>query len=430
MSAALLVALSLLITIFDGVDMMSSSYLAPYIRSDLSLSKIALGGIFSAGPTGMIAGGFLFSYIGDRHGRRPGIIFACFAFGLLTLGMGLARTGQQLLCLRFLDGVALGGMLPLICVLNIEAFPQHSRATVVTIVMVGYSIGSSLAGPITNALAPRHGWPSVYFLAGAATLALGAALIRWLPESARYLETKAVRPLDPRPNAISRGVQAAGGHAGKGFRPARLFQGGMAQLTLLLWLAYLASTFSVYFLSNWGPTVFEDMGLARAHAASLIATSTLLGAVAGLALMRFTDRIGPAAVAVYPALTVPILALIGLGWMPRSGIEPFLVILAALVHGGHFGVISLAGLFYPTPIRANGAGWATSVAKIGGAAAPAVAGFVLATGVKPAHALGWLAICPLLLAICVAGLGGLGAVRALRTSSRRVVSNAEAELPA
>jgi AAHS family 4-hydroxybenzoate transporter-like MFS transporter len=37
---------------------------------------------------------------------------------------------------------------------------------------------------------------------------------------------------------------------------------------------------------------------------------------------------------------------------------------------GHFGVLSIAGIFYPSAIRASGAGWATSVAKVGASLGP------------------------------------------------------------
>ena len=47
----------------------------------------------------------------------------------------------------FLDGLALGGMLPLAWALNIEFVPGRMRSTVVTVIMVGFSLGSAIAGP-------------------------------------------------------------------------------------------------------------------------------------------------------------------------------------------------------------------------------------------------------------------------------------------
>jgi len=70
-----LIVLSWLITVFDGFDMMMVSFTAPYMRDEFGLSKTMLGYVFSAGLFGMMLGGFFFSYIADRFGRRSG---ACF----------------------------------------------------------------------------------------------------------------------------------------------------------------------------------------------------------------------------------------------------------------------------------------------------------------------------------------------------------------
>ena len=78
------IALSWLITLFDGFDMMMIGVTAPYMRDELGLSTAMLGKVFSAGLAGMMVGGFVFSYIGDRVGRRPTILLTAITFGLLT----------------------------------------------------------------------------------------------------------------------------------------------------------------------------------------------------------------------------------------------------------------------------------------------------------------------------------------------------------
>ena len=80
-----------------------------------------------------------------------------------------------------------------------------------------------------------------------------------------------------------------------------LFQGQLALVTPLLWLGYGASSLAIYFSSSWGPLVLEELKVPRETAALIGSASGMLGAVAGLMLMRFTDRLGPIAVAFYPA---------------------------------------------------------------------------------------------------------------------------------
>src|SRR6202035_4993513 len=147
-----LVVVSWIITFFDGYD----SYVIAYA------ARVMMGNIFSSGLVGTVIGGFAFGYLGDRVGRRPGTILATAAFGLLTLAFVLANGYASVLALRLVDGVALGGMLPLAWALNIEYAPKRYRSTIVTVIMIGYSAGIALGGPTANWLIPQYGWQSLF----------------------------------------------------------------------------------------------------------------------------------------------------------------------------------------------------------------------------------------------------------------------------
>jgi len=411
-----LIALSWLITVFDGFDMMMISFTAPYMRDELGLSKPMLGNVFSAGLLGMMIGGFVLAWLGDRRGRRQTIALAAVAFGLLTAATALARSYEALLVLRFLDGFAIGGMLPLAWALNIEYVPARLRSTVVTVIMMGYSLGTALAGPVTVWLAPRYGWEGVFLAGGMATLVIAVALFVWLPESIRFLVARQRDPatvattlnrINPALGATPDDRFVLGDEQqaqAPSFRVGQLFAGPLRWITPLLWLGYIASTLAVYFKANWGPIVYEDLHFARDVAAYVSSFSGMMGAVLGLLLMRFTDRVGALAVAFFPALAAPVLLLIGLVPLSPSAFLVLSVVSTSLVGGAHFGILSIAGIYYPTAIRANGSGWATSVAKIGGIAGPILGGLVLASGLPVVASFAILATCPLVLAICALGI--------------------------
>lgn len=422
----LLVIVSWLITVFDGFDQMTVSYTMPYMKDVLHLSKVMQGNVFSMGNFGMMAGGFCFAFLGDRIGRRPTVIAAACTFAVLTFVTGFVQDYTQLLTLRFLDGFAIGGMLPLAWALNIEFVPQRMRATVVSLVMLGYSIGTSIAAPITNALAPKFGWSAVYFAGGGGTLLCAVLLMLFLPESIRFLGAKGQKPdlIARILNRMSPELKATGADTfivadeqlqRTNFNPAQLFSGWLKWLTIFLWVGYTLSSLAIYFDANWGPTVIEEIGFPRAEAGNLIGLSTILGAGLGLCLMRFTDRLGPFTVALYPLLAIPTLLYIGLGHPSGDALKVLLVVGPTLISGGHFGILSIAGVFYPSVIRANGAGWATSIAKIGAIVGPALAGILLAEGVEPIHLFALVAICPMILAACAIGIGLV--VRGERKSS-------------
>ncbi|MDB5662046.1 MAG: putative aromatic acid transporter [Sphingomonas bacterium] len=411
-----LIILSLLITVFDGFDMLLISFTAPYMRDDLGLDTLMLGNVFSAGLLGMMLGGFVFSYLGDRIGRRPTVIGAAFAFGILTAATALAETYHQLLALRFLDGIAIGGMLPLAWALNIEFVPKRFRSTVVTVIMLGYTAGSTLAGPLTVWIAPSYGWEGVFLLGGVGTLACATLLLVWLPESPRFLVSKGMRPdlvvrllkrLDPaidvRPgDRFVLGDEPVGQY--QRFRASQLFAGDLKFITPLLWLGYSASSLAIYFSASWAPIVLEAMDFPRNTAAVVASIGGLSGAALGLAVMRFTDRLGPLSIAIYAALAVPVLLMVGLTVAPMALFLPMVVLAAALIGGEHYGVLSIAGIFYPSAIRASGAGWATSVAKVGGVLGPLLGAQVLASGVPAERTYALLAVCPLIVGVCIVGI--------------------------
>lgn len=411
-----LILLSWLITVFDGFDMMMISFTAPYMRDELRLDTIMLGNVFSAGIVGMMLGGFFFAYLGDRIGRRPTIIGAAFAFGLLTLATAFASSYEQLLFLRFFDGFAIGGMLPLAWALNIEYVPGRFRSTVVTLIMMGYSFGTAMAGPLTVWLAPTYGWQAVFAFGGAATLICAVLLWLMLPESVRFLTSKNRRPdvVAATLNRIAPELQASGqdrfelGDERKitsNFRVSQLFEGRLRWITPLLWIGYTISSLAIYFSSSWGPIVLEAMEFPRNTAAYVSSIGGFLGAIAGLALMRFTDRHGPFSVAVYPILAIPFLLMLGLVPMTPDLFLPLSIVGTALVGGAHFGILSIAGVYYPSAVRANGAGWATSIAKAGAIVGPLIGAAVLAAGVPAVRTFALLAVCPAILALSAIGIG-------------------------
>lgn len=407
-----LVLISWIITFFDGLDSNLISFAAPYFGSQYHLTKIQLGNIFSMGLLGTMIGGFSLGYVGDRVGRRPTVIFATAAFGVLTMCFALANSYWSLFSLRLIDGLPLGGMLPLAWALNIEYVPKCYRATIVTVIMIGYSIGTGLGGPVAIWLIPKFGWKSVFVFGGAFSLVCAGVLFLILPESIRFLVTKgqAAERIAPIVRRIAPGQITPADAAftvtdestqNKDFRPSLLFRGELVWITPLVWLGYIASSLAVFFMVNWTPIVFEALQYTKTEAAEVASLFSIMGAAGGLLLMRFTDKRGAIAITVMPIGTM--ILLLAASFVPL-GHAPFMVLVAVMggfLVGGHFGLHSICGIFYPSAYRANGAGWATSVAKIGSVAGPILGGIILSTSLPVRHIFAVLAVCPALFAICI-----------------------------
>lgn len=407
-----LVAISWIITFFDGLDANLISFAASYFRRDYHLTTSQTGNIFAMHQVGTLLGGFFFAWIADKAGRRPTVILATAGFGVLTMCFYFASSYASLFTLRLIDGFPLGGMLPLAWALNIEYAPKRYRATIVTVIMMGYSLGTAVGGPFANWLIPVFGWKSLFISGGAAALAGAVVLFAMLPESARFLTGKGKAParIAATLSRVSPGLAIPPDSSfvvsdeierSKDFKPSLLFKGELRLITPLIWTAYIASSFAVFFIVNWTPLVFEALHYTRAEANNAAAINSLLGAAGGLLLMRFTDRSGAIAITPMPVITTILLLVAGLAALSHDAFRLVAAVIGGVLIGGHFGMHSICGIFYPSAYRANGAGWATSVAKIGSIAGPAVGGWVLATSLPVRNIYAVLAICPAIYAICI-----------------------------
>ena len=388
--------LSCLVTFFDGLDFSLIAYTLPYIRDEMSLSDAMTGYVSSAAFLGQMIGSLVGSYIADVLGRRPVILLCTVMSALLTFITGFAGSPEMLMILRFLGGLAIGGLLAPAWSLNIEAMPAGKRATAVTVIMLGFSTGASAAGPITNFVAPYFGWHYVFFICGALTLVLALALQFTLPESARWLVAKnkpaarivpLLRRFDPATDFSRFDSFALSDEHKTGSRNSPLakflglFHGWLAWITPLIWAAYFCSSFSIYLKSSYGVLFLEILGIGRQDAAWISAAGGIAGAVAGVFLLMLTEKRGPGWITLAPLLAIPFTLLVGFGIVLDGPLFlPVIFVGMVLVGAGHAAVISITSVYYPSAIRATGGGWASFMAKFAAVAAPIIGGYYFLSG--------------------------------------------------
>jgi len=183
-----------------------------------------------------------------------------------------------------------------------------------------------------------------------------------------------------------------------------LFEGRLRYITPLLWAGYIASSMTTFFLTQWGPIVYAGLGFSHDSAAWITSGSSLAGSTGGLLLMRFTDRLGVGSVAVFAAIALPLLMGVAFAHLTQAAFIVLFLAIGVFLAGSHFGVTSVAGLFYPTTHRALGTGWASSVSKLGSIAGPLLGGVVLSSGLMVQHIFAVMAVCPAILSLCMLGI--------------------------
>jgi MFS transporter, AAHS family, 4-hydroxybenzoate transporter len=370
----------------DGFDTQAIGFVAPALAREWGVTKVALGPVFSAGLFGLMIGALLLGPLADRVGRKKIIIVSTVAFGLGALVTTLVQDLSSLIVIRFLTGLGLGGAMPNAIALTSEFNPRRRRATMVMIMFCGFSVGAALGGLLAAALIPQFGWRSVFVVGGVAPLLLAPILAVKLPESVRFLAL--TRGFDGRVAQLLLLV-----NPGAVFAPAtrfvvdepklsgipvkHLFTSGRTVPTLLLWVVFFMSLLDLYFLSNWLPTVLNDLGASLSQAAVIGSMLQIGGVVGTVALGSVIDRFSFRALAlVYFAA---VFAVGAIGQLGHSAVFVTVAIFAAgfCIVGGQIAANALAAGYYPTSVRATGVGWALGIGRVGAIVGPLIGGALL-----------------------------------------------------
>lgn len=139
------------------------------MTAGLVMSATALGSILSASRLGKLA---------DRIGHWPVIAGALAFAALLLIPQAFVTNAWQLIALRFLMGIALGGLLPCITAVIRHSVPDSAAGSI-----LGYSISTQyvgqVAGPVLGGFVGGHIGMRAVFL-GTCVLLLAGAAYAWM----------------------------------------------------------------------------------------------------------------------------------------------------------------------------------------------------------------------------------------------------------
>ncbi len=266
-----------LIIIFDGYDLAVAGIALPAIMKDMGVSATHAGFMVSSALFGMMFGAIFLGTIADRIGRRKAIAICILLFSVFTAAAGMSSDPMLFAASRFLAGLGIGGVMPNVVAQMTEYSPRRIRATLVTLMFSGYSVGGMLAALLGKQLLEQYGWQSVFLAAGAPALLVPLILSR-LPDSMPFLlrtgqhdaVRKILRAIDPaRPcrddDRLVLPEASSGGKAAVG----ELFREGRGFSTLMFWLAFFMCLFMVYALSSWLTKLMASAGYSLGSRADL-----------------------------------------------------------------------------------------------------------------------------------------------------------------
>jgi MFS transporter, AAHS family, 4-hydroxybenzoate transporter len=404
----------LLAMMADGFDLLNASIAGPALIKEWGVSRAALGPVFSASLFGFFVGAPFFGYLGDRFGRRIAILSSLMFIGVTTLACAWATDLRELLWLRFLSGLGLGGVLPNVIALNAEFVPRRVRATVLVVIAMGISLGGAIPGLVGVTLMPIYGWPVIFIVGGIVPLAVGIGMIFAIPDSIKFMVLRGGRDaevarlahrLDPA-LTIEPGVhfvldQAEGTARTRG-SPLALFRRGWAAVTVLVWLIFVLNLMANNLMNAWLPMLVQSSGHSAAQGAFAGSLYQLGGTLGGLCMGVLIDRFGLKVLVAAFAVAVPVLLFAGTPGLSATALLIMAFCAGAVIIGMQTALNASAGLIYPTDLRANGVGYALGIGRIGSIAGPLLGSLLTRLEMPPAAFFYVTALGPLLCACCCA----------------------------
>jgi MFS family permease len=334
--------------------------------NNYALASFLLGGAF---------GGVFFGMLSDRIGRSRTLVFTILFYSIFTCLTAFVRNASEMVALRFLVAMGVGGEWAVACALVAEVMPKHARAVMSSLFHASSVLGTLLAAAVGAFVISAQVWGTetwrLGFLIGVVPALLTVFIRRSIREPAQWQKAKEQA-------AISQNL--ATGSVRELFSPVNL-----RNTLVCVTLATIGLT------TFWGCHIYGKDSLQRSvqqaggtpaevkQAEMISMVLNTLGGGLGLILFgAISNRVGrKGAFVLYHAGGFVMAMLLFLVLIPNSA--PTLVLCCVLpvfgflTLGMHAGYAVYFPELFPTRLRGTGTGFGFNMGRIGTAVAMFVA---------------------------------------------------------
>lgn len=379
-------------TFLDSFDIFSIAFVMPVMAPLWHLSPVQVGMVFSIGFLGQMIGSVVFGFFSERYGRIRALSVAVFIFAVATLLSALVQSAAQFEALRFIQGLGLGGHVPIAATYITEISRQAGRGRFVLLYESIFAVGNVLAAVICRIFLSAFGWQSIFWLSGVAGVLLLPFVVR-LPESPRWLCARGQaryaldlvrgletgKPQGPGPLPVS----VHGGTAGR--RRVSLFlPRDSLRLLLLTVPLWFALGFLNYGLATWLPIIYtRQFRLPVSDALDYSIIRSVIIFIGTIACSLAIDAIGRRKIVMggFLCAALPLVALALMGSAMTAGWVFFMTLITSFF----VAVLMLAVYLYTPelcPAQARGAftGFNAAVLRFASMIAPGAVGLGMSHG--------------------------------------------------
>ena len=359
---------------FDAFDLIAIAYVLPPIIGLWHLNPQQIGLLIGVGFAGQLVGAIEFGWLAERWGRRLCMLITLLIFSLGALGCAAGNSYEQPWVLRFIQGIGLGGEIPLMAAYLNEFAHAENRGRFSLSVQVLFAIGLLVVALVSVYVVPHWGWRWMFVIGAIPALVA-------IPMRLYCLNCRAGWRVQGRNDeadlALTR-IENTAAQDGKVVPPlptnlpevpearpriVELFRGIYLRRTIAVWLIWIGAYFVSYGITAWVPSLFRTvyhLNVEQSLIYGLIISSIgLCGTIAAIFLI---DGIGrrPLLMLSLGGCSIPLISFAFLPQLTAAGTlavatAGFLFLSASLIS-----LATYTAEIYPTHLRALGGGVASA----------------------------------------------------------------------
>ncbi len=377
-------------TFFDAFSALSLAFALPVLIRLWRISPAQVGVLIASAYVGQLIGAFLFTWFAERHGRVPSAAIAVAIMSVMSLGCALAGNFSALLICRLVQGIGIGGEMPVAATYISELSRAHGRGRFFLVYEIIFPVGLMATGQVGAWLVPAFGWQAIFLVGSIPCLVITVLMLR-LPESPRWLISKG--RLAEADATVTEMEATAGGAlpsplsvalppaSTQSTRWGELLSSFYRGRTLIVWALWASAYFVANSLNNWLPSLYNTVYRLDLRQSLRAASMTNVAQVVLVLICAFSiDRIGRRKWTL--ACFVAGGALLGTLGLLGARHVAFVIAFSTLSYGIVGSANAVLYLYtpevYPTRMRAIGTGLATSWLRLASAVGPTVVGFMVA----------------------------------------------------
>jgi putative MFS transporter len=376
--------------VIEAWEQVGLVYVSTGIADDFAVDNTRLGWALSAVAFGMVPGALLWGAVIDRLGRRRVTVLSLLLYAGLALLAGISPQFWMFLGLRFLSGMAFGGVYSVTFPYFLELLPTRWRGQGAVALSIGFPVGTLLCILVSQTLGAVS-WRAVAIVAALAGL-WALAVLRWVPESPYWLAKQGR-------HAEAAGVlRRLGADVGEqtrfrvdqedGGRRRGLLRGRVRRNFLLLLVVSFTFSWGYWGLQTWLPVLLQGRGMSVSGALWFVAVTQLVSVPGYLLAAWLTRRQGRKRVFLWFVFASAVGGVL-FGIATNAGQMYAGNLVLAFFSLGAWGIWNTwAGEALPTSLRGLGYAWVTSAILLANTVSVPVIGALMDHGVPSVAVIG------------------------------------------